>query len=84
MVVKFLLKEIIIYRNYILSSKPCLYTIVGTIKYIVALGNYLAASSINYWIYGHSHRNINHCIGQPLCLSNQLGYVLPMSIFHSI
>lgn len=39
------------------------------------LGDYIAASSINYWIYGHSHRNINHRIGQTLCLSNQLGYV---------
>ena len=28
-----------------------------------------------YWIYGHSHRNINDVIGKTQCVSNQLGYV---------
>ena len=28
-----------------------------------------------YWIYGHSHRNINAVIGKTQCVSNQLGYV---------
>lgn len=44
--------------------------------FAVEMGDYIAASSINYWIYGHSHRNINHCIGKTQCVSNQLGYVL--------
>lgn len=30
---------------------------------------------IDYWIYGHSHRNIDHVIGGTKCISNQLGYV---------
>ena len=39
------------------------------------LGDMIAASRIDYWIYGHSHRNINKVIGTTKCLSNQLGYV---------
>ena len=30
---------------------------------------------INYWIYGHSHRNIEKVIGETKILTNQLGYV---------
>ena len=29
----------------------------------------------DYWIYGHSHRNIDAGIGTTQCVSNQLGYV---------
>lgn len=29
----------------------------------------------DYWIYGHSHRNIDGVIGKTRCVSNQLGYV---------
>lgn len=43
--------------------------------FTVELGKYIADSRINYWIYGHSHRNINKTIGNTRCLSNQLGYV---------
>ncbi len=39
------------------------------------LGNFIADSRINYWIYGHSHRNIDVIIGNTQCVSNQLGYV---------
>jgi predicted phosphodiesterase len=39
------------------------------------LGNYIADSRIDYWIYGHSHRNIDNEIGNTKCLTNQLGYV---------
>ena len=39
------------------------------------LGSYIAESSIEYWIYGHSHRNIDKVIGNTQCLTNQLGYV---------
>ena len=42
--------------------------------FTVELGNYIAHSGIDYWIYGHSHRNINKTIGDTLCVSNQLGY----------
>ena len=43
--------------------------------FTVELGNYIADSDINYWIYGHSHRNIEAQIGDTRILSNQLGYV---------
>ena len=43
--------------------------------FTVELGNYIADSQINYWIYGHSHRNIKAQIGNTLIVSNQLGYI---------
>jgi predicted phosphodiesterase len=39
------------------------------------LGDYIAESNIDYWIYGHSHRNIERTIGNTKCVSNQLGYI---------
>ena len=29
---------------------------------------------VDYWIYGHSHVNIDKMIGNTRCVSNQLGY----------
>lgn len=43
--------------------------------FTVELFDYIADSPINYWIYGHSHRNIDRQIAGTMCLSNQLGYV---------
>ena len=43
--------------------------------FTVELGNYITDSDIDYWIYGHSHRNINAQIGKTKILSNQLGYI---------
>ena len=43
--------------------------------FTVELGNYIADSGIDYWIYGHSHRNIDAQIGDTRIMSNQLGYV---------
>jgi Icc-related predicted phosphoesterase len=43
--------------------------------FTVELGNYIADSDIDYWIYGHSHRNIDAQIGDTHIMSNQLGYV---------
>lgn len=43
--------------------------------FVVELEDYIKRSPISYWIYGHSHRNIDKKIGNTLCLSNQLGYV---------
>lgn len=43
--------------------------------FTVELGNLISNSKIKYWIYGHSHRNINKRLGSTQCLSNQLGYV---------
>lgn len=43
--------------------------------FTVELGEMIAGSRIEYWIYGHSHRNIDKVIGDTKCVSNQLGYV---------
>lgn len=43
--------------------------------FTVELESYIVGSPIKYWIYGHSHRNIDKIIGHTQCLSNQLGYV---------
>lgn len=43
--------------------------------FTVELGYFIARSPINYWIYGHSHRNIDKTIGITQCVSNQLGYL---------
>ena len=42
--------------------------------FTVEMGNYIANADIDYWIYGHSHRNIDKIIGDTRCVSNQLGY----------
>ena len=43
--------------------------------FVIELGGFIAASPVEYWIYGHSHRNIDALIGKVQCVSNQLGYV---------
>ena len=39
------------------------------------LGDFIANSRIDAWIYGHSHTNIDATIGMTKIVSNQLGYV---------
>jgi hypothetical protein len=43
--------------------------------FTVELFDFIADSPIEYWVYGHSHRNIDGIIGNTKCVSNQLGYV---------
>lgn len=43
--------------------------------FTVELGDYIVDSGIDYWIYGHSHRNIDAEIGRTKIRTNQLGYV---------
>lgn len=43
--------------------------------FIVELADFIEDSGIDYWIYGHSHYNVDIRIGNTLCVSNQLGYV---------
>lgn len=43
--------------------------------FIVELEEYIGSSDINYWIFGHSHYNVDIQIGKTRCVSNQLGYV---------
>ncbi len=43
--------------------------------FTVELEDFIKNSGIDYWIYGHSHRNIQKKIGNTYCVCNQLGYV---------
>lgn len=44
--------------------------------FAVELSDYISSSSIDYWIYGHHHRNVPAFkIGNTELLTNQLGYV---------
>lgn len=43
--------------------------------FTVELEQYIENCPVEYWIYGHSHRNVNKLIGRTKCVSNQLGYV---------
>lgn len=43
--------------------------------FTVELEEYIKESGIDFWIFGHSHYNIDVNIGNTLCCSNQLGYV---------
>ena len=43
--------------------------------FTVELEDYIKGSGIDFWIYGHSHYNVDVKIGNTMCVSNQLGYV---------
>jgi hypothetical protein len=43
--------------------------------FTVELEDYIKDSGIDFWIYGHSHYNVDEKKGNTVCLSNQLGYV---------
>ena len=43
--------------------------------FTVDLTDYIKSCGAKYWIFGHSHRNINKKIGETYCLCNQLGYL---------
>lgn len=42
---------------------------------MVELEGYIKECGVDYWIYGHSHYNVDMRIGETWCVSNQLGYV---------
>lgn len=44
--------------------------------YVTELGNFIADSRIDYWIYGHSHANIDTEINSTKIVTSQLGYLL--------
>ena len=44
--------------------------------FTVDLTDYIKTCGAKYWIFGHSHRNIDKKIGETNCLSNQLGYLM--------
>ncbi len=46
-----------------------------TSAFATELGNYIASTRVNVWIFGHSHYNTSARIGGTMLLCNQLGYV---------
>lgn len=71
-------KHIVVATHHVPSFELMAREFKGSIlngAFTVELGDYIADSPIEYWIYGHSHRNIDKVIGKTQCLSNQLGYV---------
>ena len=47
-----------------------------TEAFTVDLTDYIKKCGAKYWIFGHSHRNINKVIGKTSCLCNQVGYIM--------
>ena len=43
--------------------------------FTVDLTEFIKKCGAKYWIYGHSHRNINKVIGKTSCICNQVGYI---------
>ena len=37
--------------------------------------DYIKKCGAKFWIFGHSHRNINAKIGKTYCICNQVGYI---------
>ena len=46
-----------------------------TDAFTVDLTDYIKKCGAKYWIFGHSHRNINKKIGKTYCICNQVGYI---------
>ena len=49
----------------------------------IELGEFIADSRINVWIYGHSHTNIDSMIGNTRIVSNQMGYTFRDEHLHN-
>ena len=77
-VTKSLAKHIIVATHHVPSFQLSSLDFAGSNingAFTVELEDYITSSPIGYWIYGHSHRNIDKVIGKTKCVSNQLGYV---------
>jgi len=71
-------KHKVVVTHHVPSYRLCAPEFAGSPlngAFTVELADYIKASGIDYWIYGHSHRNINNVIGNTQCVCNQLGYV---------
>jgi predicted phosphodiesterase len=71
-------KRIVVATHHVPSfqlSSPDFYGSQIAGAFTVELSKYIESSPIDYWIYGHSHRNIDRVIGKTKCVTNQLGYL---------
>ena len=78
MVAKSQAKNIIVVTHHVPSFRLASSDFSGSPingAFTVEMEEYIKTSPISYWIYGHSHRNIDKQIGNTFCTSNQLGYI---------
>jgi len=71
-------KHMIVVTHHVPSFQLCATEFAGSRlngAFTVELEDFIKSSGADYWIYGHSHRNIDKRIGMTQCVSNQLGYV---------
>ena len=71
-------KHKIVVTHHVPSFRLCSTEFAGSRlngAFTVELEDFIRNSGADYWIYGHSHRNIDKRIGMTQCVSNQLGYV---------
>ena len=71
-------KHKIVVTHHVPSFQLCATEFAGNRlngAFTVELEDFIRNSGADYWIYGHSHRNIDKRIGMTQCVSNQLGYV---------
>ncbi len=68
----------IVVTHHVPSFRLCAQEFEGSFlngAFTTELEGFIKDSGIDYWIYGHSHRNIQKKIGNTCCVCNQLGYV---------
>ena len=71
-------KHIVVVTHHLPTLKVVAVQHMGSVlngAFATELGNYIADSRIDTWIYGHSHTNIDTTIGNTPIVCNQLGYV---------
>ena len=71
-------RHIVVVTHHLPTLKVVAAQHIGSVlngAFATELGNYIADSRIDAWIYGHSHTNIDTTIGNTRIVCNQLGYV---------
>jgi len=71
-------KTKIVVTHHLPTMKVCapqFYASLLNWAFVARLDELIETSDINYWIYGHSHTNIDGQIGDTKIICNQLGYI---------
>ncbi len=71
-------KHIVVVTHHVPTYKAVAERYIGdslSDGFATEIGDYIADSRIDYWVYGHSHCNIDTQIGNTKIVSNQMGYV---------
>jgi predicted phosphodiesterase len=58
----------------VLSVKPVERTNAISASYASCLDDFISGKSVDLWIHGHTHRNVDYQIGKTRVVSNQRGY----------